>query len=81
MWKKIAVIDCEANALIAEIAEKVQQVGLKSKDALHVASAIFTGCEYFITTDARVINKNIEGLTVINPIDFIRELEVEIDED
>ena len=81
IWKKIAVIDCEANAEIIKLAEKMQKAGLKSKDALHVASAIYAGCKCFITTDARVLNKDIEGINVINPIDFIREMEAEINED
>ena len=81
LWKNIAVDDCDANAELEELAEKLKINGLKSKDALHIACAIFTGCDYFITTDAKVLNKEIQGITVINPIDFVRKLEGEIYED
>jgi len=46
--------------------------GIKNKDALHIASAIKANADYFITTDKKLINKNIEGIIIINPIDFLR---------
>jgi predicted nucleic acid-binding protein len=77
IWKHISIIDCEENDEIIELADKIQTVGLKPKDALHISCAICCNCEYFITTDAKVLNKNIVGITIINPIDFIRNLEEE----
>lgn len=50
--------------------------GIKAKDALHIACAIKSECDYFITTDMRLLNKNIEKINIINPIDFVRETEV-----
>lgn len=60
----------------------------KAKDALHLASAIYAGCNYFITCDDKFIktinlNKdkliNIIGtIKLLNPIDFLRE-EMNID--
>jgi predicted nucleic acid-binding protein len=49
--------------------------GIQANDALHIACAIESQCEYFITTDARLINKKIEGIKIINPIDFVRNME------
>jgi len=49
--------------------------GIKPKDALHIACAIKSGCEYFITTDNRLTNKTIPNIKIINPIDFVRETE------
>jgi hypothetical protein len=40
-----------------------------------IACAIARGCEYFITTDKGLTNKNIVGIKIVNPIDFIRETE------
>lgn len=61
---------------------------VKSKDALHLACAVYKQSDYFITCDdkfIRTINKNKDKLTNIlgktklfNPIDFLR-MEVEID--
>jgi len=45
--------------------------GLREKDAYHVACAINSNADYFITTDAKILNKKIQDVRVINPIDFI----------
>jgi predicted nucleic acid-binding protein len=49
--------------------------GIKNKDALHIVCAIEKHCEYFITTDNKLTIINIEGINVINPIDFVRKME------
>jgi predicted nucleic acid-binding protein len=48
---------------------------LKPKDALHIACAIAADADYFLTTDKKILNKPIDGIAVVNPIDFIREQE------
>lgn len=47
---------------------------IKKKDSLHIACAIEAGCEYFLTTDGKILNKDISEINIINPLDFIREL-------
>lgn len=74
-WKNIASIDCDANNQIIQLAENIKSLGLKSKDSLHIACAIYTNCEYFITTDAKILNKKIEDIIIISPIDFLNSLE------
>jgi len=72
-WKKLAMqIIFETNNIL-DNARVLQTIGLKSKDALHVACAIEATCDYFITTDEGIIRKliNFEQITVINPIQFI----------
>jgi predicted nucleic acid-binding protein len=56
-------------------AKVLETEGIKSFDALHVASAEAGGCDYLLTTDKRLINrcKNL-ALKVINPVDFIVEV-------
>lgn len=56
-------------------AKVLEAEGVKSFDALHVASAEAGGCDYLLTTDKRLINrcKNL-ALKVINPVDFIVEV-------
>jgi len=48
------------------------QTGIKIKDATHLACAIFAKCDYFITTDKRVINYKTDKIKVINPIEFVK---------
>ena len=41
-------------------------------DASHLACAIISGCDYFITTDKRLLKYKTDEIKVINPVDFIR---------
>ena len=52
--------------------KEIQLIGINRKDALHIACAIIENCEYFITCDNGILNKNIDEIKVINPIDFIK---------
>jgi predicted nucleic acid-binding protein len=47
-------------------------LGIKKKDAVHIACALAADADYFITTDKKVLNKNIADIIIINPIDFLR---------
>ena len=49
----------------------LEQIGLKSKDALHVASAIVARCDFFLTTDKKILNKPINRIRVLNPVLFV----------
>ena len=49
--------------------------GIRGNDALHIACAVESQCKYFITTDAGLINKEVDNVQIINPIDFIRKME------
>lgn len=72
-WRKYAVVDTEETKWIIDKAREIINLGVKSKDALHVACAVASKCDYFLTTDKRLINKlkNFEEIVVINPLDFI----------
>jgi len=74
-WKVLAGSDIDFSEEINEIARMLIKKGLKNKDALHIACALKGGCTYFLTTDKSVLNKQIDGITVINPVDFVRRLE------
>jgi len=50
--------------------------GIKNNDALHISCAIERNCEFFITTDHKLLNKSINAIEIINPIDFVRKMEV-----
>ena len=74
-WKIFAVEDIEENDTILAIGRKLEKIGLKKIDALHIACAIYAKCNYFITTDKGLLKKakRIKELIVIDPINFIRE--------
>lgn len=52
-------------------AEGIIATGIKKFDAYHVASAIFANCDYFITTDKRLLKYITDQIVMINPIDFV----------
>jgi hypothetical protein len=74
-WKEIADDYCPRSEVIRLRGREIMKLGIKELDALHIACAIEKNCDYFITTDKGIPNKNIEGITAINPIDFVREME------
>ena len=58
-------------------AHSVQALGLRSKDALHVACAIEATADYFVTTDDLLIKKlrDLGEIQVVTPLEFVDCLE------
>ena len=79
-WKEIADDFCPPSETIRSRGKEIMGQGIKNNDALHIACAIERRCGYFITTDNGLTNKSIEGIKVINPIDFVREMEDDIED-
>jgi len=75
-WRDVATVDIDESEEIVELANRIMLKGVKKKDSLHVACAVVAKCQYFLTTDKGILNKKIDGIVLINPIDFVRELEV-----
>jgi len=48
-------------------------VKVTSIDALHISAAKFLHCDYFITTDRKMINKEVPDILIINLIDFLQK--------
>ena len=71
-WKKLSIIDCNLCDKIINTARNLLNVGLRQKDASHIACAIYANADYFITTDKKILNKSVQGIKLINPIDFVR---------
>lgn len=59
----------------AEMAE-IMKTGVKKMDALQVASAIIGKSDYFLTTDKRLLKYQSDKIRIVNPIDFVRDVEV-----
>jgi predicted nucleic acid-binding protein len=73
-WKNVAVVDIEPAENILIKGKELNIRKIKRKDALHIACAIEAECEYFLTTDRKILNKNVAEIKVINPLDLIRQL-------
>jgi predicted nucleic acid-binding protein len=77
VWKNLAVEYCRMNDSILQHAVDIGKKGIRAKDALHIASAVYARTDYFITTDKKILNKNISGIVLINPFDFLKEFQHE----
>jgi predicted nucleic acid-binding protein len=71
-WENIAKLRCKSSENILLYGKELMKLGIRVNDALHIACAAESQCEYFITTDTGLLNKKVEGVRIINPIDFIR---------
>ena len=58
---------------IYKIIEDLEENNIFGKDAVHIACAIYSNVDYFITTDYILIKRafSLKNIKVINPIDFI----------
>ena len=74
-WESIAIVNIAETSRIIQISNDIMKIGLKPKDALHIACAIEADCTFFITTDGKILNKPINQIVVINPVDFINFME------
>jgi predicted nucleic acid-binding protein len=72
VWENIAKYKCKSSENILVKGKQIEQNKIRPNDALHIACAIESQCEYFITTDEGLKNKGINEIIIINPIDFIR---------
>jgi len=75
-WRQYATIDLEETATILQEANALVELGLKAKDALHIACAMAGECTYFLTTDDDILRrgKDMRGITVLDPTAFVREM-------
>lgn len=62
---------------IGEIALLVMKTGIKEKDAYHVACAIIAECNYFVTTDDRLLKYQSEKIELVTPGELIRRMEAD----
>lgn len=75
-WRSIASeFVREESPEILELAEELKSSGIKTYDALHIACAKSAGCSYFITAERKLLRVRFDDMRVVNPIQFIYEVE------
>jgi hypothetical protein len=79
-WRKFAKEDVDANDDIIEQAENLEALNIKRKDALHIACALYAKSQYFLTTDLKLLNKIVNGISIISPIEFLKVKGVQDDD-
>ncbi len=78
-WGEIAQDYFIGSEQTVKIAREIMHHGIKNKDAVHLACAIETGCDYFLTTDDGILRKKdaIDRVVIVNPMDFLIIMEGE----
>ncbi|MDR2671401.1 MAG: PIN domain-containing protein [Oscillospiraceae bacterium] len=66
-----AAVNVGESAEILMVANELKRAKLKTKDALHLASAIVAKSDYFLTTDDRILKHDDNRIVILNPIDFV----------
>jgi predicted nucleic acid-binding protein len=68
----------EPSEKIREQAREFEKINIKSRDALHLACAELTSCDYFLTCDDKLIKKSRQLNTkvkVTGPVEFVNSME------
>lgn len=75
-WKKYALMDIQESDKVVEMADSLNLKGFRKLDSLHIACAIISKCDYFLTTDDKILNlsKMLEEIKLIDPIGFVKEV-------
>lgn len=71
-FSKHAVDIISTNKMILQKANEIRSIGIKEKDSLHIACAIYAKCDYFISTDDRILKYKDDQISIIDSIDFIK---------
>ena len=68
-------IDMNCGERVLKLSEKIISTGIKPKDAYHLTSALLAECDYFLTTDDRLLKYKTDEIILMNPVEFIEILE------
>lgn len=76
-WETLAEASTPETPEILTDMNRFIAFGLKPVDALHIACAMSLQCDVFLTVDKGIHKKkrNIHGIRILNPIDFMIEWE------
>ena len=70
-WESLAKKTVVFDEKVKSIANGLLKIDIKTKDALHIACAVYANASYFITTDKRLYNKPIDSIAIVGPINFL----------
>jgi len=74
-WKHLNTVHVLTSGTLISLALELNEKGIEKYDSLHVACAIESNCDYFITTDDKVLNKinSVDRIEIIDPFGFLKE--------
>lgn len=74
-WRKHAQVVITASDKVLEVAQQKERLGVKPKDALHLACAQLSGAKLFLTTDKGLLNKagQVTEFMITNPLSWLSQ--------
>jgi predicted nucleic acid-binding protein len=74
-WKNHAILDVQESGQVLETAYALHKDGIPKIDCLHIACAITAKCQYFLTTDDRILkcSNRVRAIKIVDPILFLKE--------
>ena len=75
-WKSYAIEYIEESPELIETAKELNKKGFHKIDSLHIACAIISKSEYFLTTDDHILKRArlLNDIKINDPIGFIKEV-------
>jgi len=80
-WEDLAINTVPPLSEIESRALELEGLGFNPMDALHLASSIYSKCEYFFTTDKGILKRRalISDVKILNPVEYIENEEENYD--
>jgi predicted nucleic acid-binding protein len=75
-WESLSTLFVPMTDEIVMSSKTITNTGIKNFDALHIACAIASNCNYFITVDKRLLSYKDNRIIICNPIEFIKQIEI-----
>ena len=72
-YKKV-YIGIEFSKMLEQKVDVIMSTGVKNNDAFHIASAILSKSDYFITVDDRLLKYRTDEIKIVNPVEFVKIL-------
>ena len=72
-WQSVAKEYIEKSENIAQMAKEIAATDVKTSDSIHVACAISSNCDYFLTTDTRITKYKTDKIKIVTPIKFLED--------
>jgi predicted nucleic acid-binding protein len=73
-WEKYAIINVQKSTDVNADALAIQATGIHKYDALHIACAINAKCQFFVTTDYRLLKFKDKRIYVCDPVECLEFL-------
>ena len=80
-WQALSVLDVDESSEIIAVSKEIQATGVKPADSLHVACAVCSEADCFLTVDKRLLKYKSDRIIICDPVEFLRIWEAKRDDE